>query len=189
MSPICRTFSEAETHLRTLTADIRHHHTEAQRCAGEAVEHARQAGELLLQVKAGLEHGAWLPWLREQVEVSPRQAQRYMRVAENWDRLADASRVSHLSLRQVLDAIAEPRLTELQRAHALEAEADELRTELQALRIRVDAAQTLEECMAIRGRAAELERDATRIQATAIRDLGRLIREFEAAGIVDEAQP
>lgn len=50
--------------------------------AAEAIEYARQAGQLLLKVKASLKHGEWLPWLEKNVSVSPRQAQRYIAVAD-----------------------------------------------------------------------------------------------------------
>lgn len=63
-------------------AAIEHHHQLALRHASTAVEHAREAGRLLLAVKAGLAHGDWLPWLSSNVTVSPRQAQRYMRAAQ-----------------------------------------------------------------------------------------------------------
>jgi hypothetical protein len=49
--------------------------------ARDAIEHARRAGELLLRVKAALPHGAFLQWLAANVDVTPRQAQRYMAAA------------------------------------------------------------------------------------------------------------
>ncbi|HRP94893.1 MAG TPA: DUF3102 domain-containing protein [Rhodocyclaceae bacterium] len=63
-------------------ADIERHHQLALRHASTAVEHAREAGRLLLEVKATLQHGEWLGWLTAHVSVSPRQAQRYMRAAQ-----------------------------------------------------------------------------------------------------------
>lgn len=63
-------------------ADIDRHHELASAAAVTAVDHAREAGKLLLDVKAGLAHGAWLAWLAANVKVSPRQAQRYIAVAE-----------------------------------------------------------------------------------------------------------
>ncbi len=44
----------------------------------EAVEHARQAGALLLQVKADLGHGRFLAWIEQHFEFTARTAQRYM---------------------------------------------------------------------------------------------------------------
>lgn len=65
----------------TIVNDIAHHHAQAITKAGETVAHAQQVGKLLQQVKDTLQHGAWLPWLAENVAFSPRQAQRYLQVA------------------------------------------------------------------------------------------------------------
>lgn len=56
--------------------------------ANEAVQHATNCGLMLLQVKASLNHGEWLPWLNGEIEsgrlkVEKRQAQRYMRLGSN----------------------------------------------------------------------------------------------------------
>lgn len=66
----------------TIAADIDRHHAAARAAATEAVNHAMEAGKLLLQVKASLGHGEWLSWLAANVKVSARQAQRYIAVAE-----------------------------------------------------------------------------------------------------------
>jgi hypothetical protein len=87
--------------LGTLAEQINTEHSLVREHAISAVEHAARAGELLLQVKATLTHGQWLPWLREHCEVSPRAAQGYIRLA----RTPNAQRVSHLSLRGALQAL------------------------------------------------------------------------------------
>lgn len=66
---------------RTIAAQINREHELANHHADQAIEHARRAGALLLQVKAELPHGAFLPWVAAHVHVSPRQAQRYMGAA------------------------------------------------------------------------------------------------------------
>lgn len=63
-------------------AAIERHHQLAQQHASTAVEHAKVAGRLLLEVKATLQHGEWLGWLTTHLTVSPRQAQRYLRAAQ-----------------------------------------------------------------------------------------------------------
>lgn len=69
--------------LRTTVAEeINRHHQLAGLRAEEAVNHAVEAGKLLLEVKEGVPHGKWLTWLAENVSVTPRQAQRYMQVAQ-----------------------------------------------------------------------------------------------------------
>jgi hypothetical protein len=80
-------------------------HAAAIGAAGQALEHARQAGELLHQVKQGLQHGQWLPWLAENVAVSARQAQKYMRLFENWDAIQFSPKYdpsSHLTITEAL---------------------------------------------------------------------------------------
>lgn len=67
--------------LPNAAAEIDAEHAKAIQNAAQAVEHAKRAGELLLQVKAALPHGDFLPWIEENVSVSARQAQRYMAAA------------------------------------------------------------------------------------------------------------
>lgn len=60
----------------------------AQNKAGEAVQHAVNCGLMLLQVKASLAHGQWLPWLEAQrengaIEFTDQTASKYMRIASN----------------------------------------------------------------------------------------------------------
>lgn len=64
-----------------LVAQIRAEHELARQHAETAIDHARRAGTLLLQAKAALDHGAWLPWLSDHCQLSARQAQRYIRAA------------------------------------------------------------------------------------------------------------
>ena len=59
--------------------------------ANEAVQHATNCGLMLLQVKASLNHGEWLPWLNGEIEsgrlkVGTRQVQKYMRLGSNTNR-------------------------------------------------------------------------------------------------------
>jgi hypothetical protein len=71
------------TTLMTTRADeinTAHHH--AMTHADKAVEFARQAGELLLTVKHDLPHGEFVTWLESNINVTPRQAQRYMAAAQ-----------------------------------------------------------------------------------------------------------
>lgn len=65
----------------TQAAEINRHHRLAMEHADTAILHAREAGKLLLHVKTQLMHGEWREWLANNVSVSERQAQRYMRTA------------------------------------------------------------------------------------------------------------
>ena len=67
--------------LGATAGEINAHHAAATKRAGEAIHHAKEAGRLLLQIKAVLPHGEFLQWCRENVRVSVRQAQRYMAAA------------------------------------------------------------------------------------------------------------
>lgn len=64
-----------------------------------ALSHAVAAGEALIEAKARLKHGEWLPWVRDNLDFSERTASRYMTIASNRTRVAD--------LGSVREAIAE----------------------------------------------------------------------------------
>ena len=68
--------------LTTWATDINHHHTQACLRAGEAINHAIDAGKLLMRVKSRLPHGAFGGWLESNIQVTARQAQRYMAAAQ-----------------------------------------------------------------------------------------------------------
>lgn len=72
------------------------------------MKHACEAGERLIQAKAMLPHGQWLPWLEANCEVSERSAQAYMRVARELPKLegSKAQRVADLPLREAVRLLA-----------------------------------------------------------------------------------
>lgn len=88
-------------HMNIITdpraAQIQAHHDAAHTAADTAIEHAKEAGRLLLEVKASLPHGAFSKWVADNLTVSQRQAQRYMAAAQG----------KALSVRQVA-ALPEP---------------------------------------------------------------------------------
>ncbi len=83
-----KTFKTFTRPLTELSSAINEAHKRTTEAAVTALEHARQLGELLEQAKEQLSHGQWLPWLHENCSVNPRQAQKYMRVAREWDRVS-----------------------------------------------------------------------------------------------------
>lgn len=92
-----------------LAVQINTEHERAFGKAREALEHARRAGELLLQAKAAVDHGQWLPWLAANVAFSERTAQGYMRLAARWDTLQTKSAtVADLGLRDALKCMSTP---------------------------------------------------------------------------------
>ena len=62
-------------------------------------------GQRLLEAKAMLPQGEWLPWLTEQVEFSERQAQRFMKLAQEW---ANPTALSDLGATKALALLALP---------------------------------------------------------------------------------
>ena len=63
--------------IETITGEI----LDAKRTGGEAI---LTIGRCLIEAKGMLPHGEWLPWLTEQVELSERTAQKFMRIAREW---------------------------------------------------------------------------------------------------------
>jgi hypothetical protein len=101
--------------LTRLATDINEEHEAAHAAAHSALHHARRAGELLLEAKADLPYGTWLPWLAEHCPTVPeRTARAYMQIARRWSELegADRQRVADLPIRQALKLLAEPRTPE-----------------------------------------------------------------------------
>lgn len=65
-------------------------HKAAEQAARSAVVHARDCGTTLLAAKAKLKHGEFGAWVRENCQFSERQAQRYMLIAQRWERLVQS---------------------------------------------------------------------------------------------------
>lgn len=62
-------------------------------------------GQRLIEAKAMLSHGEWLPWLTEQVELTERAAQRFMRIAREW---TNPTALSDLGATKALTLLALP---------------------------------------------------------------------------------
>lgn len=95
--------------LPELAASIRQEHHLAEQHAMQAVNHAMEAGRLLIEAKALCSHGKWLSWLADNFEGSARTAQAYMRLYENRDALANTQSSAHLSIDGALKLLAEPK--------------------------------------------------------------------------------
>jgi hypothetical protein len=63
--------------LASIAAQINAEHRACKAAWQAGLNHALQAGRLLCQAKAQLEHGNWLPWVEQHTGVSAREAQRY----------------------------------------------------------------------------------------------------------------
>lgn len=105
MSTITAAQSRDLTELATRANDEHHLATSAAR---SAIEHARLAGEYLIQAKVGVGHGGWATWVEANFEGSSRSAQGYMQVARHWAQIeANPQRVADLPLREALRLVAE----------------------------------------------------------------------------------
>jgi hypothetical protein len=86
---------EGSNRLPELAAQIKAEHKACAEALQTALQHAVAAGKMLIEAKAQLPHGQWLPWLRDQCSLSERKAQRYMRIAPHVcksDTLSDLTR-------------------------------------------------------------------------------------------------
>src|SRR5262245_56131376 len=94
-------------------SEINREHQLARAAFQRGLEHARRCGELLIREKDRLDHGQFLPWLREHCEFSERMASGYMRIARKWPtleaRLEDRQRVADLPVREALALLADPK--------------------------------------------------------------------------------
>lgn len=84
--------------IETITAEI----LELKQTAGSAI---LNIGQRLMEAKEMLSDGEWLPWLEEQVEFSPRTAQRFMKLSREW---TDATALSYLGATKALTLLALP---------------------------------------------------------------------------------
>ncbi len=93
--------------LEALAAQINAEHRACEASLSRGLEHALNAGRLLLEAKTRLKHGGWLKWVREQCTMPPRLVQKYMQLARAWPGLqeANAPRVAHLSFREALKLV------------------------------------------------------------------------------------
>jgi hypothetical protein len=96
--------------LSTLPARIKSAYGRAIAGAKQSLERARATGELLLEAKAAVGHGKFLPWLAAHCpQIPERVAQRWMRLAEHWSEIESKSdAVSDLTVTSALRLIEGP---------------------------------------------------------------------------------
>jgi hypothetical protein len=102
--------SEIERSLSTLAESINREHRRCEEAVNSALEHALNAGELLLEAKDKASHGTWQTWLEANFEGSVRTAQAYMRVAARRDEVeaTKAQSSAPLSLDAALRGLSAP---------------------------------------------------------------------------------
>ena len=95
--------------LATLAERINAEHHQAEAALNDGLQHALQAGRLLREAKAELDHGEWSPWLKQNFEGSKRTAQVYMRLTVEVRKLPTQKRnAAALSLRQAIASTTKP---------------------------------------------------------------------------------
>ena len=97
--------------LLDLATEINAKHGQTINSARTTLESAREAGELLIEAKAQVDHGQWATWLSENCpDLSQRTANEYKRVFENWEAIESKLAVTaNLTIGSALSAIAKPK--------------------------------------------------------------------------------
>ena len=98
--------------LPALAAAINAEHRQAETALHDGLRHAVEAGRLLLEAKAKVSHGEWLPWLESNFDGTKRTARLHARgrqAAQLEKQTGNA--VANLSFRQALRLTAPPRPT------------------------------------------------------------------------------
>jgi len=90
-----------------VVVEINRLHALVQSSYASTVERAIECGRLLAEAKQRVAHGEWLPWLAEHFDGDRSTAAGYMRLAQESAK-PNVERVTHLSLRAALRAIARP---------------------------------------------------------------------------------
>lgn len=165
--------------LPVLAGEANAAHDKAADALRSAAQAARDAGTALIEAKGIVGHGGWADWLASNFKGGSRTAQRYMRVAKNWDDIsAKTTCVSDLSVNEAL-RLLEGR-DELERALVLQAEEKALGQEADFLRSAVETADK-NGLNVIIARCRELHDRAVEIRGTAIREVQRLSVELARA--------
>lgn len=171
-----------------LAAQINAEHHLCRDAMQSGLEHAINAGNLLLEVKAQCVHGEWQAWLAANCEFPERTAQMYMRVARGLPLLeAKAQRVADLSLRGAVALLnSGSGLSETEKAQAFGLEWDELYEEWKSVAIlceeilgKPDA--TLQEVLAVQKTAERWQFRWSEMHLRTCRELGRLLNDIRAA--------
>jgi len=132
--------------IETITTEI----LDAKRVGGEAI---LTIGQRLIEAKAMLDHGEWLPWLNEKVEFSERTARNFMRLAREWTNrqaLADLGAAKALALLALPESereefLAEPHLVDREEKTVIDMTSRELE---KAIRERDEARKAAEQAQA-----------------------------------------
>lgn len=90
--------------LKDISNEINVAHNKVVEACRSSVGHAIKAGELLIKAKSVVIHGEWGNWLKDNLILSKRTAQAYMRLAREYPKL-EASNTQHVADLPLRDAI------------------------------------------------------------------------------------
>ena len=96
-----------KTDLTDLAKRINQEHQSCEESLKKGLNHALNCGKLLLEAKKLVQHGEWLPWIRDNCQFSERTAQVYMRVTCNVPLLEKTQRVTDLSFREAVKLLSD----------------------------------------------------------------------------------
>ena len=176
--------SESDTPDLSCTRDIEAITAEIltmKQTAGDAI---LGIGQRLIEAKAMLSHGEWLPWLTERVEFSERTARNFMRLAREWTNrqaLADLGAAKALTLLALPPEerekfMGEPHEVDGQEKTVIDMTSRELE---KAIRERDEAIRTAEEAKAAAD-AAEQSRAKMESDMAALKELHQAAQDSEA---------
>lgn len=110
--------------IDTITAEIQIYKQQA----GVAI---LEIGKRLIEAKEQLGHGEWLPWLKEKVDFSEANAQRFMQLARNYENPATLRDLGPSKALALLAVPAEEREEFAEAVHAEEISVRELKAKIQ----------------------------------------------------------
>ena len=138
--------------LAKLATEINEHHRAAETALRSGLEHALEAGRLLMEAKGRCQHGTWGGWLEKHFEGSERTARAYMQVAKRWPEIeATRQRAADLSFRDAVKMLVAPGTEQA------EQQLDDLRARLDSINTIADPLEQVRACKEIIGEAASLE--------------------------------
>ena len=155
----------AERSIETITTEI----LTLKQDAGNAII---GIGQRLIEAKAMLPHGEWLPWLTEQVELTERAAQRFMRIAREW---TNPTALSDLGADERDKFMAENHIVDGEEKSVIDMTSRELE---KAIRERDDAKKDAEAARAD-AKAAEDSRAKMEADMAALKNLRKSAQEAE----------
>lgn len=172
-----RTDITGDRDIEAITAEI----LTMKQTAGDAI---LGIGQRLIEAKAMLSHGDWLAWLTERVEFSERQAQRFMRLAQEWRNPTALSDLGATKALALLSLPPEEREKFMEEFHEVDGQEkaviDMTSRELEkAIRERNEALRTAEEAKAAAD-AAEHSRAKMESDMAALKELHQAARDSEA---------